>query len=141
MRCTVHHLIRLIPHAADIQPVLPMAIEQDILFAISPTSNPCINISNVQTRFAPASFPLVRDPSTGAWDIELTSFAGWESYMKAVVKQGLADFFTGQEQGEGPRGIDIVVSGNVPPGSGLSVCTSDLDRARCRVEFGRRPSR
>ena len=107
-----------------IQPVLPMAIEQDILFAISPsasTASPAINISNVQTRFTPASFPLLYDKATGAWDVEIASFAGWESYMKAVLKQGLATYFDGSEEGKEPRGMDIVVSGNVPPGSGLSV--------------------
>ena len=115
------------------KPVLPAAIEQDILFAISPSvptstaSPPTISISNVQARFAPCSFPLVRDPSTGGWDVELTTFAGWESYMKAVLKQGLTTYFDGdgrRQQGSEPSGMDVVVSGNVPPGSGLSVSRS-----------------
>lgn len=40
--------------------------------------------------------------------------------MQAVVKTLLAKFFTEKE----PCSVEIMVSGNVPPGSGLSVSAS-----------------
>jgi galactokinase len=50
---------------------------------------------------------------------------GWENYVKGSLAEGLGEYYkghTGDDKGEeGPVGIDMVVSGTVPAGAGLSV--------------------
>jgi galactokinase len=105
--------------------VLPAAIQHDVLFAIRAVPSegrPSVSLENVQSRFKPCSFALVR--SDGGWDVDLQAGpAGWGCYMKAVVKEGLARYFSDESE---PVSLQIMVSGNVPPGSGLSVSIGRL---------------
>ena len=51
------------------------------------------------------------------------SGGGWDNYLKVAMAEGLSEFFKGGQgkKGKQPKGMDLVVSGTVPPGSGLSV--------------------
>ncbi|KAI9637939.1 ribosomal protein S5 domain 2-type protein [Dioszegia hungarica] len=113
-------------------PVLPAAIEQDILLALRPIpgssgSGPKVDLSNFNPKFKPSTFPL-QAPASGAgeWHVDFTSPAqggGWENYVKVAFAQCLSEFF-GEEgkggEGNGPVGMQVMMSGSVPPGSGLS---------------------
>ena len=48
---------------------------------------------------------------------------GWDNYVKVALAEGLSEYFKAGKglNGREPRGMDLVVSGTVPPGSGLSV--------------------
>ncbi|KAF2671951.1 Galactokinase [Microthyrium microscopicum] len=112
--------------------VLPMAITFDSLVAVAvhpppngSTSN--IRIANVDTsRFPTRTFEV---PVKGDIDIDTTAHE-WTNYFKAglngafqLLRKLNADFV--------PVGMDVVVSGSVPTGSGLSsstafVCASAL---------------
>jgi len=90
-----------------------------VLFAIRSNEKPLVELANVQSHFAPCSFTL-SPTAFGGWEIDGESIikGGWELYMKAVVAECLSVYFKEDKQ---PRGFQCVVSGNVPPGSGLSV--------------------
>ena len=127
------------------QPVLPAAIEQDILIALHPTSRPRVRLSNVLPSFESTEFDLTPPSEENReWHVDFISpvkGGGWDNYVKVALAEGLSEFF---EDGKGrsvkaPRGMDLVVSGTVPPGSGLSVsqgywrsCQHELMRGRAR---------
>jgi galactokinase len=59
----------------------------------------------------------------GEWHVSYTSPAeggGWENYVKVAFAQCLSEFF-GIGSTKGPVGMQVMMSGSVPPGSGLSV--------------------
>ena len=102
------------------QPVLPAATEHDVLFAVRDLAcHPVIEIANVQPFFKPCKLALQRN-SAGNWEVDGSTCkkGGWELYVKAVVAECLSTYFT---RGDQPKGLQCMVSGNVPPGSGLSV--------------------
>jgi galactokinase len=85
-------------------------------------------LANYDPYFKSTSFPLL-PPSTSdshEWHVDFTSPAdggGWENYLKVSFAECLAEYFKGgrSRRGEKPRGMDLMMCGNVPPGSGLSV--------------------
>ncbi|WRT67327.1 uncharacterized protein IL334_004297 [Kwoniella shivajii] len=133
-------------------PVLPAAIEQDILVALRPTSpiksssfsassssasssssssssvNPVIHLSNVSDKYHSSTFTLTHDPSKGCdrgWNVDLDSAKGWDKYVRFAILESLAELYPngwakGNGKGIGPNSMDIMIDGNVPPGSGLS---------------------
>lgn len=117
---------------ANVQPVLPAAIEQDILIALRPTDDLRVRVANVDGKFKPAQFELKHTPQ--GWDAGLVSVAeggGWENYAKVAILECLARFFPdGTREGKPPAGLDLMMAGNVPPGAGLSVRTQMLKSKR-----------
>ncbi|EGD75429.1 galactokinase 2 [Salpingoeca rosetta] len=88
--------------------VLPMAIEQDILIAVAPNDTNTLNISNVNSKFA------TRNMSCWPVDIDDTKHE-WTNYFLAGYR-GLLE----HAKCTTPIGLDVVVDGVVPTGSGLS---------------------
>ncbi|KAL1411058.1 galactokinase [Vanrija albida] len=98
-------------------PVLPAAIEQDIIIALRPREGPTVRLANVDPRFPPAEFEL-RRTETG-WDADFDGSASyWGNYAKAAILECLARFFP--PGSKDPVGLDLLMSGTVPPGAGLS---------------------
>ncbi|KAF9065537.1 ribosomal protein S5 domain 2-type protein [Rhodocollybia butyracea] len=113
--------------------VLPAAIERDILIAISPRPNHqehapgSVVAENMHTKyirqvFAPA--PRRRasiseeEVHMEEWHLDInTKELRWESYIKAGYYGVLVNYFAG---GGSPVPVDILVTGTVPAGSGLS---------------------
>ncbi|RSH93929.1 galactokinase [Saitozyma podzolica] len=89
-------------------PVLPAAIEQDIILALTPTDEPT--------------------SSEAEWHVDFISPAqggGWENYVKVATAECLEEFFKlgkspSASAGKTPKGMKLLVSGTVPPGAGLS---------------------
>ncbi|KAG1759733.1 ribosomal protein S5 domain 2-type protein [Suillus occidentalis] len=108
--------------------VLPAAIEHDILIACAPRSVVAENLHSRYTRqvFSPTRHTLGDDVPLDAvrvapWhlDIDKTELR-WESYVKAGYYGVLNHFFSPSSTSPVPVPVDILVTGNVPPGSGLS---------------------
>ncbi|KZS92424.1 Galactokinase [Sistotremastrum niveocremeum HHB9708] len=112
--------------------VLPAAIERDILIAVAPSgtsdsadatkSSGPIQAQNLDERFQPHEFTAERHDETSEWHlpIDKTKLA-WGSYVKAGYFGVLNRFFhhTSKEL-ERPQGVDLLVTGSVPSGAGLS---------------------
>jgi N-acetylgalactosamine kinase len=91
-------------------PVLPMAIDRDILVALGPTEDGSIEIANVDPKFGARSF-AARLP------LERFAQGDWGNYVKAAVNGLLEEpgLLTGN-----PRGFVAVFSGDIPGSAGLS---------------------
>ncbi|ORX33774.1 ribosomal protein S5 domain 2-type protein [Kockovaella imperatae] len=107
-------------------PVLPAAIEQDILMALRPRSGTKrVRLANVLLKFKATSFEMTHQPSERGWHVDFVSpkdGGGWDNYLKVALQEGLEEFFKSgvDRNGKEPIGMDLLVSGTVPPGSGLS---------------------
>lgn len=119
--------------------MLPAAIEQDILLALHTTDTPRVQLANLEPKFKPCAFDLTAPSAAGShepsqnghgtskapgWHVDFVSPAkggGWENYVKVATAECLDAFFGPQSSRGQPKGMDLVVSGTVPPGSGLSV--------------------
>ncbi|KIR39238.1 galactokinase [Cryptococcus deuterogattii Ram5] len=108
-------------------PVLPAAIEQDILFAFRPTrpaagSNPTVRLENYDRKYTypGCSFPLI--PGRDGWDVGLDAGGGWDKYVRAALLECLDELFPVGKEDERQEavGMNVLISGNIPPGSGLS---------------------
>ncbi|KAF5371541.1 hypothetical protein D9757_010377 [Collybiopsis confluens] len=115
--------------------ILPAAIERDILIAVSPRSHVhgsdhsagSVVAENMQTKYARQVFaPAPRRKASVSeeevhveeWHLDInTKELRWESYVKAGYYGVLVNYFTG---GGAPAPVDILVTGTVPAGSGLS---------------------
>ncbi|MBN3296336.1 GALK2 kinase, partial [Amia calva] len=99
--------------------VLPMAIEQDILAAVSLNKTQTIQLANTK--------PLYQDFTGSAGDIQIDkSKPLWHYYFLCGLK-GIQEHFNPST----PAGIDCVVDGTIPASSGLSsssalVCCAGL---------------
>lgn len=51
----------------------------------------------------------------------------WDNYVKVAIAEGLEEFFKGGKgkTGKAPKGMDLLISGTVPAGAGLSVSVPD----------------
>ncbi|TFK49794.1 Galactokinase [Heliocybe sulcata] len=101
--------------------VLPAAVERDILMACAPRSSDeqgAVRAENLAgSKYSPKQFaPSLKD---NQWFLEIDKTQlNWESYVKAGYYGVLNTFFaSGSEQ---PVPVDILVTGSVPAGSGLS---------------------
>ncbi|KDN50733.1 hypothetical protein RSAG8_01231, partial [Rhizoctonia solani AG-8 WAC10335] len=129
--------------------VFPAAVERDILIACGPredsTTNSTVHAQNIDGRYNDEAFKAERVPvkSHGGlgrramgqtveameenrrpqpteWHLGIdTSSLRWESYAKAGYYGVLNKFFTTPNDGN-PLGFDMLVTGTVPAGSGLS---------------------
>ncbi|KAG6917711.1 hypothetical protein DXG01_001362 [Tephrocybe rancida] len=125
--------------------VLPAAIERDILIACGPrpgsASPPApatrvvpgsVIAENLHTKYPRQSFAPVRRPSISqepgqdqvhaeGWELDInTQELRWESYVKAGYYGVLNNHFSDPESSESPIPVDLLVTGSVPAGSGLS---------------------
>lgn len=90
--------------------VLPMAIEQDLLIAVSPNqASKVVTLANVEARHTEKTYPARADVPVD------NSVHDWGNYFLAGFK-GLAEHAKLDE----PTGMDCMVAGTVPQGSGLS---------------------
>lgn len=89
-------------------PVLPMAIQQEILIAFAGRPEPVVTLKNVSPQFTPVSFDNVANiPPSGQ--------GAWENYCKAAV-QGLNRHFEVTKF----QGMDLLVTSDLPMAAGLS---------------------
>lgn len=88
-------------------PVLPMAIERCVRIAGAARSDRSVVLRNTGA-FAPRRYDLEQDiPPFAAGD--------WANYTKAAA-QGLTTYYGAPL----PKGADLLVEGDIPPGAGLS---------------------
>lgn len=98
---------------------LPAAVERDILIACAPRSGSVgeVNAQNGAAKYTPATFAPSRSGET--WHLEIDQKAlRWESYVKAGYYGVLNNFFASSTAE--PLPVDLLVTGTVPAGSGLS---------------------
>ncbi|KAG6879790.1 hypothetical protein C0992_011588 [Termitomyces sp. T32_za158] len=124
--------------------VLPAAIERDILIACAPrliavssvtkTQQVPGNVTaeNLQTKYTRQSFYPGRRPSVSqevgedkvhveGWELDInTKELRWESYVKAGYYGVLNQYFPLSDSSESPIPVDLLFTGTVPAGSGLS---------------------
>jgi N-acetylgalactosamine kinase len=91
-------------------PVLPMAIDREMLLRVMPRADRMISVSNVRMRFAPREWSLDRGP---------TPFVrgDWAGYIAAAIA-GVLD--AGLVDRARARGCTITVDGRIPIAAGLS---------------------
>lgn len=89
-------------------PVLPMAIQQEILIAFAPCAEPTITLRNVSSSFPEVTF-------SNAASIPVSKQGSWENYCKAAV-QGLNNQFEVTKF----QGMDLLVTSTLPMAAGLS---------------------
>ncbi|KAG1781748.1 ribosomal protein S5 domain 2-type protein [Suillus placidus] len=124
--------------------VFPAAIEHDILIACAPRPASAVTAhsgghtpgsvvaENLHTRYTRQVFMPTRRHTLGddvpldavrvaPWHLDIDkSELRWESYVKAGYYGVLNHFFSPSSISPVPVPVDILVTGNVPPGSGLS---------------------
>ncbi|XP_052580858.1 N-acetylgalactosamine kinase isoform X2 [Peromyscus californicus insignis] len=99
--------------------VLPMAVEQDMLIAVEPVKTHTLQLANTN--------PLYPDFSTSANNIHIDKTKPlWHNYFLCGFK-GIQEHFGLSKS----TGMNCLVDGNIPPGSGLSsssalVCCAGL---------------
>jgi len=91
-------------------PVMPMAINREILVCASPTDDGNIIISNTNNRFQDRSFSTLSP-------IQPYQSGDWGNYVKAAVV-GLLPIVS--EKVKRPKGFTALYSGNIPLAAGLS---------------------
>jgi N-acetylgalactosamine kinase len=89
-------------------PVLPMAIDRNILIAGVPRADRVVMLQNIEPRFGARRYELNED-------IPPFVRGDWGNYSKAAT-QGLMRHCGGQLR----RGAEMLVDGNIPSGAGLS---------------------
>lgn len=94
--------------------VLPFALEFDVLIAARPRMDETVVARSMDCGNEDASFPLV--------DIEKTG-PGWVHYIKGIA-------WSLQQAGYDLRGMDMIIQGDVPMGSGLS-SNAALEMSAC----------
>eukprot|EP00092_Neocalanus_flemingeri_P030622 GFUD01033250.1.p1 GENE.GFUD01033250.1~~GFUD01033250.1.p1 ORF type:complete len:462 (+),score=155.08 GFUD01033250.1:419-1804(+) len=92
--------------------VLPMAIEQDVLVAVSKQAEggPGLTLCNVDTKYAEHQQDILAD-----MNIPEGSPSWWKYFMCGL--KGVKEEF---KRGEPAVGLNILVSGSIPPSAGLS---------------------
>ncbi|KAG5337498.1 hypothetical protein C0989_009496 [Termitomyces sp. Mn162] len=125
--------------------VLPAAIERDILIACAPRPVPPSSVTkmaqqtpgivvaeNLQTKYTRQSFCPARKPSLSqeigedkvhveGWELDInTKELRWESYVKAGYYGVLNKYFPPSDFSGSPVPVDLLFTGTVPAGSGLS---------------------
>jgi len=97
-------------------PVLPCAINKEIVFCIRPSGSQQINAVNAEEKFEQVSFTVKEK-------IEPYSRGSWGNYIKAGVK-GILDFLESSEKSKHRisdlKGFDVVVSSTLPQAAGVS---------------------
>jgi len=89
-------------------PVLPMAIEREILIAFAPRTDNKVFMQNASADFAPVSFENTAD-------IPRSPQGSWDNYAKAAFQKLNAELDVDQFPG-----VDMLVSSTLPTAAGLS---------------------
>lgn len=89
-------------------PVLPMAIDRDIVLLAAPLDEPVIRLHNADARFGLREFPARAA-------LEPFEQGDWGNYAKAAVVA--VTNWAGIDE---LSGFEAVIAGDIPPGSGLS---------------------
>lgn len=91
-------------------PVMPMAVNRDILIAAAATGEPVVRLGNTEPAFPERQFSL---------EDEITPYetGDWGNYVKAAV-QGLLPLV--RQQSKKVNGFSAVYDGNIPGAAGLS---------------------
>ncbi|KAJ3119385.1 N-acetylgalactosamine kinase [Nowakowskiella sp. JEL0407] len=89
--------------------VLPMAIDHDILIAVSKTEDEYVSVFNVEESYKPVRF------TKNIQNLEISE-SGWERYLQSSYKCALSLLPADLQ----PVGYQALVSGTIPPGAGLS---------------------
>ncbi|TDL25723.1 galactokinase gal [Rickenella mellea] len=101
--------------------VFPAAVERDILMAVAGREEHDpgrITADNLDGKYSRQTFaPIKNHVQEWELDIDKTQLR-WESYVKAGYYGVLGKFFNSNE--DVPKGVDLLVTGSVPAGSGLS---------------------
>ncbi|VVC95912.1 N-acetylgalactosamine kinase [Leptidea sinapis] len=105
-------------------PVLPMALEQDILIAVGLTNDHRVYLRNSNCKYSSIDFEI---KSFDDIDIKPDSNGKpfWYNYVLCGIK-GALEYLNNKMK----HGLQIVVDGNIPPASGLS-SSSALVSAAC----------
>jgi N-acetylgalactosamine kinase len=94
-------------------PVLPMAIERNVMIAVAPRRDRTVRLFNTGRQFPARQYDL-------ADEIPAYAEGDWGNYAKAAA-QGLLRYCGARlADGKGLLGADLLVDGNVPCGAGLS---------------------
>ncbi|WWD19422.1 galactokinase [Kwoniella shandongensis] len=103
-------------------PVLPAAIEQDIIIGVLPSTstadNITVDLSNVSEIYPGIQFQLPRNQEEQPTGDKIKKIAGWERYVKAVLTECTARL--GGQLKKPAADLKVMVSGTVPSGAGLS---------------------
>lgn len=118
---------------------MPAAVEFDTLVAFS-TEAPAASLHQAKAEGAQCSVSLSNvdprwkrvwisarlasgadEPEEERWDVGLVDqrLDGWDGYVRAALAEVLDNFFPSQPDTLPPH-LNLMVSGNIPPGSGLS---------------------
>lgn len=95
--------------------VLPMAIEYDFVIAVATTDDHKVSLANLDPRFSGCTFEI---PQQGDVEIDAVNMV-WSNYFKCGVVVANR-YMREKAPGFRPKGMQIVVHGNVPAGGGLS---------------------
>ncbi|KIY43966.1 Galactokinase [Fistulina hepatica ATCC 64428] len=106
--------------------VFPMAIEADILMACAPRASGhpgSVDAQNLSAQYPNAFFAPIdsgSDAQVHKWVLDIdTKELHWESYVKAGY-YGVLNNYLSSKSGALPVPVDLLVTGTVPSGSGLS---------------------
>lgn len=91
-------------------PVMPMALDRDIVFAMSPTGNASVELINEDAQFGRRAF-------SAEFPVKPYERGDWGNYVKAAV-QGLLE--AGLVDPANMHGFRAAVSGSIPESAGLS---------------------
>ena len=91
-------------------PVMPMALDRDIVFAMSPTSDASVELVNEEAQFGRRTF-------SAEFPVEPYERGDWGNYVKAAL-HGLLE--AGLVDHKHTRGFHAAVSGCIPESAGLS---------------------
>ncbi|MBN2093738.1 galactokinase [candidate division KSB1 bacterium] len=94
-------------------PVIAMAIDRDILGAVSPRTDSKICVQNVKPQFLAREFAIAKQ-------IPPYPTGDWGNYIKAAIEGIIADLIEKSQTIENLTGFNLTISGNIPDGAGLS---------------------
>ncbi|KAL1671048.1 GHMP kinase [Schizophyllum commune] len=116
--------------------VQPMAVESDILIACAPSKAGSVQLEpghvvaqNLAKKYGPQAFaPLLQsdklaasEDAVRAWKLDIdTKELHWESYVKAGYYVRVLNEYFASSSSAPPVPVDLLVTGSVPAGSGLS---------------------
>ncbi|XP_059058433.1 N-acetylgalactosamine kinase [Achroia grisella] len=106
-------------------PVLPMALEQDILIAARVLNEPKIHIQNIDTKYGKYDLPITNNFGELEIKPDTNGKPFWYNYVLCGIK-GALEFFNKEKI----NGVQFLIDGNIPPASGLS-SSSALVSAAC----------
>ncbi|XP_053617624.1 N-acetylgalactosamine kinase [Plodia interpunctella] len=110
-------------------PVLPMALEQDIIIAAATIDAPEIKIRNADSKYDDVNMEIDKICEI-ALEPDVTGKPFWYNYVICGIKGALEYLEMSDEKISKWKGLLILVEGDIPPASGLS-SSSALVSAAC----------